>query len=160
MNRSISFALALLLGISTSAFSAQVNFCIAVDGGWDPNNPGGTTFVGKAIENPSKGACQPWFGIVRTSKTVVGTSHGSICRSNDGQLLTVSLTSTLPEWFGSGRSGVSIDHIELCPLLKTEGLCPAHAGESDRGDLGSPTGVPAKRISCTPAMTTIPSSHD
>jgi hypothetical protein len=156
MNRLNSFALLMLMGVSVSAFSAPSNYCIAVDGGWDPNNPGGTTFVGKGIEVPSRGACSPWFGIVRTSITVVGTSHGTICRSNDGKLITASLTSTLPEWFGIGRSGVAIDHIELCPVA---GVCPAHAGESDRGDLGS-TSSPAAHILCTSALLNIPSSHD
>jgi len=154
----------MLLAISAPAFSAPENYCIAVGGGWNPNDPGGTTFVGKGIEIPAHGACSPWFGIVRTSKTVVGTSHGSICWSNDGKLLTVSLTSTLPEWFGLGRSGVAIDHIELCPFLKRTGECPAHEGESDRGDLGpatgGSTGSPAKRVRCTAELINIPSSHD
>ena len=161
MNRLNSFALMMLMGASLPAFSAPSNFCIAVNGGWDPSNPGGTTFVGKGIEIPARGACSSCFGNVRTSITVVGTSHGSICRSNDGKLLTASLTSTLPEYLGLGRSGVAIDHIELCPIA---GACPAHEGESDRGDLGpatgGSTGSPAARIVCTPALLNIPSSHD
>ena len=162
MNRLNSFALVMLLGISVPAFSAPTNFCIAVGGGWNPAVPtGGTTFVGKGIEVPTRGTCSPWFGIVRTSITVVGTSHGTICRSNDGKLITASLTSTLPEYLGLGRSGVAIDHIELCPIA---GSCPAHEGQSDRGDLGpatgGSTGSPAARIACTADLINIPSSHD
>ena len=159
----LSFAMFLLV-ITTPSFSAPENYCIAVNGGWNPDNPGGTTFVGKGIEVPKNGACSPWFGIVRTSITVVGTSHGSICRSNDGKLVTASLTSTLPEWLGLGRNGVSIDHIELCPFLKRTGECPAKEGESDRGDLGpqsgESTGSPANRIPCTAEIVNIPSTHD
>ena len=162
MNRQGVMAFAMLTGLAAPVFSAPQNYCIAVNGGWDPAVGGGTTFVGKGIEYPARGACTPWFGIVRTSLTVVGTTHGSLCLSNDGKLLTASLASTLPEYLGLGRSGVAIDHIELCPRASI--ACPAHEGQSDRGDLGPPsggsTGSPARRISCTAAMVTIPSSHD
>jgi hypothetical protein len=161
MNRFNIFVLAMLMGVSAPALSTPKNYCIAVNGGWGSTETNGTTFVGKGIEYPLKGACQPWFGIVRTSLTVVGTSHGSICLSNDGKLLTVSLTSTLPEYLGLGRAGVAIDHIELCPGGNAS--CPAHSGQSDRGELANPVGAttsPAKHITCTSAMAAIPSSHD
>jgi hypothetical protein len=159
-----TFVLVLLIGASTPAFATPIpNYCVAVNGGWNSGDPNGVTFVGKAIEFPPKNSCRPWGGIVRTAVSVVGTSHGTICRSSDGKLVTISLTSTLPEWLGIGRDHVAIDHIELCPLGTSGDLCPPQQGQSDRGDLGPPTGgstgSPAKRINCNPSITTIPSDH-
>jgi hypothetical protein len=127
------------------------DFCIAVNGGF--GTPGGTTFVGKGFISPSSGTCKPWSGIMRTASTVVGTSTGAACLSNDGKLLTVTLQTTAPEWLGIGVTAT--DHIELCPLAATLG-CPAHAGQFDRGTNNGP----AANIACTAAVSTIPSSHD
>jgi hypothetical protein len=130
----------------------QVNqdLCIAVNGGW---GSGGVTFVGKNVSFPANGTCKPWIGMMKAASTVVGTSSGAVCKSNDGKLLTVSLQTTAPEW--QGPSVIASDHIELCPLASTQG-CPAHAGQFDRGTNAGP----AAQIACTAAMSTIPSSHD
>jgi hypothetical protein len=126
------------------------DFCIAVNGGW---NFGGVTFIGKNFTAPANGTCKPWVGMMKAATTVVGTSSGAACKSNDGKLLTVSLQTTAPEWQGPGV--IASDHIELCPLASTQG-CPAHAGQSDRGTNAGP----ATQVACTSAMSTIPSSHD
>jgi len=125
------------------------DLCIAVNGGF---GNGGTTFVGKGFGTLPKGSCRPWVGIVRTGSTVVGTSSGSACLSDDGKLLTASLHTTAPEYLGPGTE--AIDHIELCPLGAAQ--CPAHAGQSDQGYFSGPAAI----IPCTPALVAIPSSHD
>ena len=127
-----------------------LDYCIAVNNGF---GLGGTTFIAKNFVVPPVGTCKSWSGIMRTASTVVGTSTGTACLSNDGKLFTASLQTTAPEFLGIGTLGS--DHIELCPLAATLG-CPAHAGQSDRGTFGGP----AKVIACTAALTTIPSSHD
>ncbi len=132
------------------------DFCVAVNGGF---GSGGTTFVGKEFISPTSGTCKPWSGIMRTASTVVGTSTGAACLSDDGKLLTISLQTTAPEWLGIGVTAT--DHIELCPLAATAG-CPGHAGQSDRGSgggIGNGT-FTAAQITCTSALTSIPSSHD
>jgi hypothetical protein len=130
--------------------SIAQDFCVAVNGGF---GSGGTTFVGKGFVAPANGTCKPWSGIMRTATTVVGTSDGAACMSNDAKLLTISLQTTAPEFLGIGT--LASDHIELCPNAATLG-CPAHAGQSDRGTFGGP----AAQIACTTALGTIPSSHD
>jgi hypothetical protein len=126
------------------------DFCIAVNGGF---GSGGTTFVGKGFGIPANGTCRQWSGIMKTATTVVGTSTGAGCMSNDAKLLTVTLHTTAPEFLGA--SSPAADHIELCPNLATLG-CPAHAGQSDRGTFAGP----AVQIACTAALVAIPSSHD
>lgn len=126
------------------------DFCIAVNGGF---GAGGTTFVGKGFVTPPNGTCKSWSGIMRTAATVVGTSTGAACMSNDAKLLTVSLHTSAPEFLGIGV--VAADHIELCPNAATLG-CPAHAGQSDQGTFGGP----AAQIACTAALGAIPSSHN
>jgi hypothetical protein len=132
------------------------DFCIAVNGGF--GGDGGTTFIGKGFATPPNGACRPWSGIVRTATTVVGTTSGSACLSDDGKLFTASLHSTAPEYLGPGN--VAVDHIELCPLGTTAALCPAHSGQSDRGYFAFGPSAPAAGIACTPALVSIPSDHD
>lgn len=127
------------------------DFCIAVNGGV---GSGGTTFVGKGFIMPSNGACKPWSGIMRTASTVVGTSTGAACQSNDGKLLTVTLQTTAPEFLGNGVTAT--DHIELCTLAATAG-CPSRlGGQSDRGTNNGPAAI----VACSAAVSTIPSSHN
>jgi hypothetical protein len=127
-----------------------LDFCVAVNKGF---GSGGTTFVGKEFIPPTNGTCKPWAGIVKTASTVVGTSTGAACLSNDGKLLTITLHTTDPEFFGSGTSAT--DHIELCPLASTLG-CPASSGQFDQGFFSGP----AAQVTCTTAVTSIPSTHD
>lgn len=127
------------------------DFCVAVNGGFGP--PAfGTTFVGKGFTIPFAGRCKPWSGIVRTATTVVGTSTGAACLSNDQKLLTITLQTTAPEFLGIGQTAT--DHIELCPAAATLG-CPIGTG-LDRGTFGGP----AAQVACTAAVVTIPSNHD
>jgi hypothetical protein len=127
------------------------DFCVAVNGGF--GSPGGTTFVGKEFISPTVGTCKPWAGIVKTASTVVGTSTGGACLSNDGKLLTITVHTTDPQFFGTNGSGT--DHIELCPLASTQG-CPASSGQFDHGSFSGP----AAQVTCTTAVSSIPSTHD
>ena len=123
------------------------DYCIAVNGGWPG---GGVTFVGKNFVAPASGTCKPWTGMMKAATTVVGTSAGGACMSNDGKLLTVTLQTTAPNWFGTGNTGS--DHIELCPS--------SSPGCSGLGvDRGTNSG-PAATVACTAAMSNIPSVHD
>jgi hypothetical protein len=69
-------------------FARDADFCVAVNGGF---GSGGTTFVGKGFLPPTHGTCKTWAGIVKTASTVVGTSTGATCLSDDGELLTITL---------------------------------------------------------------------
>jgi hypothetical protein len=75
--------------------------------------------------------------------------------SNDGKLLTITLQSTDPQFFGNNAMSVT-DHIELCPLASTLG-CPASSGQFDQGSFFS---GPAAHVTCTTKVTSIPSKHD
>lgn len=123
------------------------DFCVAVNGGF---GSGGTSFVGKGFTMPFAGRCKPWSGIMKTASTVVGTSTGAGCLSNDGRLLTITVQTTAPAFLGNGQTAT--DHIELCPVAAT---CPIGSG-LDRGTFGGP----AAQITCTSALVTIPSVHN
>jgi hypothetical protein len=126
------------------------DFCIAVNGGF---GGGGVTFVGKNFVAPANGTCQPWSGTMRAGSTVVGTSTGAACQSNDGVLLTVSLQTTAPEWFGIGQTAT--DHIELCRLNSPQ-RCQAGVG-SNRSSHSTGS---ATQVTCTTTLRNIPSTHD
>ena len=147
----------LLLCVTALAAIAPRNaraadFCVAVNGGFGPPAIG-QTFVGKGFTPPTKRNCKSWAGIMKAATTVVGTSTGAACLSDDGKLLTVTLQTT-GEFFGNGTSVT--DHIELCPLASTLG-CPALSGQFDDGSFFS---GPAAQVTCTTAVTSIPSTHD
>src|SRR5262245_40351825 len=79
----------------TAPAATTPDFCVAVNGGF---GAGGTTFVGKRFTAPLSGKCKPWAGIMFTATTVVGTSTGTACLSNDSKLLTMTLQTTAPEF--------------------------------------------------------------
>jgi len=99
-------------------------------------------------------AYSPYFedGLSADAEAVRWT--GAACLSNDGKLLTLTLRTTDPSFFGGGTD--VIDHIELCPLAATQG-CPASSGQFDHG---SHFNGPAVVVTCTTALSTIPSTHD
>lgn len=136
--------------LTVLSLNAQADYCITVNGGW---KNGGETFIGTNFTVPAQGACKPWSGVMKTASTVVGTSVGTACLSDDGKLFTVSLQTTAPEYLGVGVT--ASDHIELCPLASTQG-CPAHGGQSDRGYFSGP----AVKKGCTAADSALPSSHN
>ena len=138
----------LLLGLIAPVCSFAANYCIKVNGGF---GNGGTSFVGKGFAVPTPGNCKPWSGFTKTASTVIAMSTGSGCRSSDGKVLTLTVFSTDPPWFGSGQFGT--DHIRLCPAGVTG--CPIGAGT----DVGS-FGGPAAPQSCTTQLLSLPALHD
>ncbi len=138
----------LLLGVIAPVYSYASNYCIAVNGGF---GTGGTTFIGSGYALPAQGTCNHWSGFAKTASTVIMTTTGSGCLSSDGKVLTVSLSSADPSWLGSGQ--VQADYIRLCPSGVTS--CPLGGG-TDVGNYGGP----AKPVSCTTSLLTLPALHD
>ena len=124
------------------------DLCVAVGGGF---GKGGETFVGKEFTSPTAGTCKPWSGVVKAGTTVVLTSTGAACLSNDGVLLTIVLQSMNHEFLGSGAS--MTDQIELCP--KGPSGCPV--AQADSGSFFNGT---AAVVTCTATLSTIPSMHN
>ncbi|WP_139306240.1 hypothetical protein [Methylomonas sp. LWB] len=139
-----------MVGLSFTATQAHAasNACIAVNGGF---GNGGTTFVGKGFSLPGNGSCGTWSGVVKTGSSVVLTSSGSACTSSDGVILTLTMHSTDPAYFGNGETA-AVDHIQLC--LKGTTNCPY--GQYSHGYFSGPV----ERINCTTDLITIPSTHD
>jgi len=124
------------------------DFCVAVDGGF---GSGGETFVGKEFISPTAGTCKPWAGVVKAGTTVVLTSSGAGCLSDDGVLLTITLQSMNHDFLGPGVSAT--DQIELCP--KGPSGCPV--AQADSGSFFTGT---AAIVTCSAALSSIPSKHD
>ncbi|MGY6216804.1 hypothetical protein ACW73L_16730 [Methylolobus aquaticus] len=82
---------------------------------------------------------------------MIANSNGSGCTSSDGKVLTVSVFSTNPSWFGAGNFGS--DHIQLCPAGAAG--CPIGGGV-DSGSFGGP----AAPTACTATLLDLPSIHD
>jgi hypothetical protein len=131
-----------------AAAYAEENYCIAVNGGF---GGGGSTFIGKGFAVPSAGNCTPWSGFTKTAGTVILTTNGTGCTSSNGKVVTISVFSTDPSWFGPGQSGS--DYIQFCP--KGVSGCPLSSGE----DVGSLSG-PAKPETCTTSLLNLPATHD
>ena len=138
----------LLLGLIAPICCSAANFCIKVNGGF---GNGGTSFVGKGFAVPAAGLCTPWSGITKTASSVIAISSGAGCLSSDGKVLTVSVFSTDPSFFGEGQFGS--DQIRLCPAGASG--CPIGGGV----DSGSFSG-PAAKQTCTTKLLTLPAIHD
>jgi hypothetical protein len=142
-------ACALSAVITGAAHASEANYCISVNGGF---GKGGTSFIGKGFAVPAKGNCTPWSGFTKTASTVVLTSTGTGCLSSDGKVLTVSVSSADPDWFGALTPGS--DYITFCPAGTKS--CPV--GDQDQGALGF--GGSAAEETCTTALLNLPSTHD
>lgn len=141
--------LVLFLGLIIPVYGSAANYCIKVNGGF---GNGGTSFIGKGITLPTAGLCAPWFGFTKTATSVIANSTGAVCRSGDGKVLSVTVFSTNPSWFGPG--GFGTDHIQLCPAGVTP--CPIGAG-TDQGSFGP---GPAAEQTCTTTLLRLPAIHD
>jgi hypothetical protein len=140
-------AFALAFGLA-AAGQAQASYCIAVNGGF---GKGGTSFVSRPFTLPAANTCKPWSGLTKTATSVIATSTGTGCLSSNGKVLTLSVISTNPGWFGPGQSGV--DHIQLCPTGTTN--CPISG--SDAGSFGPGTAV---QQTCTSSLLNLPAVHN
>jgi hypothetical protein len=141
--------LCLLLGLIAPVCGSAANYCIRVNGGF---GNGGTSFIGKGITLPTAGLCKPWFGFTKTASSVIANSAGAACLSSDGKVLTVTVFSTNPSWFGP--NGFGSDHIRLCPAGVTG--CPIGGG-TDQGSFGP---GPAAPQTCTTNLLRLPAIHD
>lgn len=140
--------LSLLLALLTPVCGfAASNYCIATGGGF---GDGGTTFIGPGFAIPAEGKCAPWTGFTKTASTVVVTTYGTGCLSNNGEALTVAVSSADPNWFGPGSIGS--DYIQLTRSKTTESFTTG----SDQGAFGGDAEV----VSCTSSLLDLPSSHD
>jgi len=137
--------------ITGAASAGEANYCIAVNGGWTPSSSGGTSFIGKGFAVPAKGNCTPWSGFTKTATNVVLTTTGTGCLSSDGKVLTISVSSADPDWFGATTPGS--DYITLCQ----DGLKTCPFGNHDQGALGF--GGTALEETCTSTLLELPSSH-
>jgi hypothetical protein len=148
MFRFKSTHLVILLGLMAPIYSSAANYCIAVNGGF---GSGGTSFIGKGFALPTAGNCKPWSGFTKTASTVIATSTGTGCLSSDGKVLTVTVFSTDPAYFGAGQFGS--DQIMLCPAGATG--CPIGGG-ADSGSFGGT----AQPQACTTKLLNLPARHD
>jgi hypothetical protein len=140
--------LSVLLAPVYSFAAGPEPYCIAVNGGFGTS--GGTTFVARNFTLPDASKCTPWSGYTKTGATVILTTGGTSCLSNDSKALTVSLSSADPDYFGGGGA-LGVDYIQLSRAAATEPF----TGQ----DSGYFTGS-AEPVSCTSDLLTLPSSHD
>jgi hypothetical protein len=139
----------LLLGLIAPVYSfASSHYCIEVNGGF---GSGGTTFIGTGFSVPAEGNCAAWSGFTKTASSVVLMTSGTGCLSSDGKVLTVSVSSADPDYFGAGA--LHSDYIQLCPAGNSG--CPIGSGR-DSGEFAGP----AAPVSCSSSLEHLPSTHD
>jgi hypothetical protein len=137
-----------LAGLMIPLYSSAADYCIAVSNGF---GGGGTSFVGPGFSVPAAGTCAPWAGFTKTATTVILMTSGTGCLSTNGKVLTVSVSSADPEYFGAGV--IESDYIQFC-LAGTTGGCPVTG--SDQGEFSGP----ARPETCTTKLLTLPATHD
>ncbi len=154
--RRLVAASALVATIAAPVFASSPNYCIKVNGGFGAPNFG-TTFVGRGFAMPAEGSCAPWSGFTKTATTVVLITNGVGCLSSNGKVLTVSVSSADPAFFGTGgigSGGFGVDYIQLCP----EGVSGCPIEGSDQGALGF--GGAAEPETCTSSLLNLPATHE
>jgi hypothetical protein len=139
----------LMLGLAAPLASNAADFCIATNGGF---GNGGSSFIGKGFVLPAAGACLPWSGFTKTASTVIAIATGTGCRSSDGKVLELTISSTDPSFLGSGVIGS--DHIKFCP--NGAATCPFGGGTGT----GTFSNGSAVRQTCTAALVRLPALHD
>jgi hypothetical protein len=135
-------------GLIAPIYAYANPYCIAVNGGF---GNGGTSFVARNFAMPDPSKCTPWTGYTKTSATVIFTTTGTMCASDDGSVLTLSVSSADPDFLGVGQ--IASDYIRLCPDSVTS--CPIGGGQ----DVGYNTGSAAPQ-DCTDALLDLPTFHD
>jgi hypothetical protein len=138
----------LMLAALAPLSSYASNYCIAVGGGF---GNGGATFVGNGFSVPVAGTCEHWSGFTKAASTVILTTSGTGCLSSDGKVLTFSLSSADPSFYGAG---VAVnDYIRMCPAGTRS--CEIGGG-TDHGNFGG-TAAP---VACTSSLLSLPAIHD
>jgi hypothetical protein len=137
-----------LLGlIPATSLTAESFYCVAVDGGF---GHGGTTFIGTGFVVPAGGICTPWSGFTRTASSVILTTSGTGCLSSSGKVLTISVLSADPSFFGTGQT-----RADFIRLTRTSTSAKFTSGQ-DSGNFGGS----ADAISCTSTLEHLPDTHD
>jgi hypothetical protein len=137
-----------VLGALAPLSSYAANYCIAVGGGF---GSGGETFVGTGFTVPAAGTCSQWSGFTKAFSSVILLTHGSGCLSTDGKVLTFSLSSADPSFYGAGV--VVNDYIRTCPAGTKS--CPIGGGV-DAGNFGGS----AAPVNCSSSVLSLPAIHD
>ena len=141
---SLAVLLAMLAPVAATA--APAPYCVAVNGGF---GSGGSTFVARNFTMPAANACLPWTGYTKTASTVIFTTSGTACLSNNSKVLTVSVSSADPDFLGAGVQAA--DYIRMSRTTTT--------GPFSGQDVGYLTGA-AEQTSCTTSLLTLPAIHD
>jgi hypothetical protein len=136
-----------LAGLLAPVIASANPYCIAVNGGF---GNGGTSFVARNFTMPDASKCSPWTGYTKTNATVIFTTSGTVCTSDDGTVLTVSVTSADPSFLVGQTAS---DYIRLCP--DSVASCPIGGGQ----DIGFFTGAAAPQ-DCTDDLLDLPTFHD
>lgn len=133
--------------IPALGFAAEAHYCIASDGGF---GHGGTTYIGTGFTLPSGGNCSPWSGFTKTASSVILTTTGTGCLSSDGKVLTVSVLSADPSFFGTGQT-----RADFIRLTRTSTTAKFSSGQDSGYFSGS-----ADAITCTSTLEHLPDTHD
>jgi hypothetical protein len=155
LNRAVLAAVA-TAGLIGSVYADPVPYCIAVGGGF---GSGGTTFVARQFEVPAPNKCTPWAGYTKTSGTVVLTTSGTACMSDDGNVMTVGVSSVNPNWTGGAYAP---DYLQFCPQgthCTSADVSVENSPLAGNGiDLGFSAGS-AVQIDCTDDLLDLPANH-
>jgi hypothetical protein len=155
-NKVILAAVAALAAGLIGSAQAAAPFCIAVGGGF---GGGGSTFVARQFTLPPENQCTPWAGYTKTSATVVLSTSGSACLSEDGHVLTVGVSSVNPNWTGGAYAP---DYIQIClsgvKCTSADLSVEAQPLAGHGIDLGFSAGS-AEEVTCTQSVLILPNSH-
>jgi hypothetical protein len=132
---------------ATTPTPASAPFCIAVNGGFGQTD--GSTYVARNFTLPDANKCTPFAGYTKTSATVIFTTNGTACVSNDDKALTVSVTSADPDYLGVGTQAV--DYIKMARTNISEPFAGSDAGYL----MGA-----AAQTTCTSELLSLPAIHD
>jgi hypothetical protein len=133
-------------------FPGGGSFCIAVGGGFGPPSDG-TTFVAPTFTVPGENKCTAWSGFTKTATTVILNTSGGACLSSTGKTLTVSVSSTDPEFLGTSPTSMAAwDYIQLTRAS----AAGSFTSGNDQGEFSGS----ANQITCTSSLLSLPDSHD
>lgn len=138
----------LLLGLIAPVYGYAADYCIKVSGGF---GNGGTSFIGSGFAVPAAGTCVPWSGFTKTADTVILFTSGAACTSTNGMILSLTLSSTDPDFVGTNT--IASDYIQLCAT----GYNKCALG-SNQADVGYFSGTAAQET-CTAILLKLPPSH-
>ncbi len=142
-----------LAGLMAPVFATQAPYCVALDGGF---LNGGASVVARNFEFPEQSKCSTFQGYTKSNATVVFQTNGNLCLSDDGQVVTVLITSADPSFSGfTNGSDLPVKHDYLRFCANGSGTC-IFGGGVDFGTLGTT----AEHQDCTDILLDLPAYHD